>query len=241
MIDFDVPLKINPYVCGIYKQIEQYGLDGKFIKLYEGIVYATNEYPTLSISRACRKDVIVCGGFQWKYKNDDKIIQDLSNNPDYCDIYLYTLDGIFINKYKNVRQAQLSIGLNGSCFIRPKIFKSLYINSVYGYRWATKYYDSLPELIDIDERDIPVVQIDIESKKIIDIFPSATKAGKFLNPQIKTGNASSISACCRNKLKTACGYSWKYLKDIDESQICDSFLLEKYNIYVEIINIFKEE
>ena len=240
----EIPIKIEPYSYIVYKrnrEIEKYDLKGNLLFTYSSAKEANDDYPTISISLACRKDSIMRGGFQWKYKNDDKIIQNLSNNPDYCDIFLYTLDGKFIEKYESLRQAQLSIGLSGNCLIRPKIFKSLYINSAFGYRWTTKYYDSLPNLIDIDERDIPVVQIDNVTNNIIDIFPSAAKAGKFLNPHIKNGNAYSISACCRNKLKTSCGYKWKYLKDINELQISDSFLLEKYRVFIEILNIFKEE
>lgn len=50
-----------------------------------------------------------------------------------------------------------------------------------------------------------VLQIDANTKKIIDNFSSLKEAGE------KTGiAASSISSCCNNKLKTAGGYIWKF-------------------------------
>lgn len=52
-----------------------------------------------------------------------------------------------------------------------------------------------------------VQQIDKETKKIIKVWNSIIEASRILKIE-----KVCISACCRNKQKTAGGYIWKYIK-----------------------------
>lgn len=54
---------------------------------------------------------------------------------------------------------------------------------------------------------MPVLQIDINTGEMIAEFPSAAEAARSLGD---FNYASSISKCCRGKLKTAYKYKWQY-------------------------------
>lgn len=53
-------------------------------------------------------------------------------------------------------------------------------------------------------RSKPVLRIDPRTNEVCE-FKSATEAARCVD-----GDQSNISACCRNKLKTAYGYFWKF-------------------------------
>ena len=53
-----------------------------------------------------------------------------------------------------------------------------------------------------------VLQLNKETKEIINIFPSIAEAYKFLGKQ----HSGHIASVCNGKRKTAYGYSWKYNK-----------------------------
>lgn len=53
----------------------------------------------------------------------------------------------------------------------------------------------------------PVLQIDIETKKVIKVWDSAIEAQRQ-----KGYNASSITQCCKGKLNKTSNFYWKYCK-----------------------------
>lgn len=57
----------------------------------------------------------------------------------------------------------------------------------------------------------PVVALDPKTKAIIQIFDSIADAQKFC----QCGNSGNISAVCRGRGRTAYGYAWKYLEDLE--------------------------
>lgn len=57
----------------------------------------------------------------------------------------------------------------------------------------------------------PVVALDPKTGEIIQIFDSIADAQAFC----KCGNSGNISAVCRGRGRTAYGYAWKYLEDLN--------------------------
>ena len=57
----------------------------------------------------------------------------------------------------------------------------------------------------------PVVALDPKTEEIIQIFDSIADAQAFC----KCGNSGNISAVCRGRGRTAYGYAWKYLEDLN--------------------------
>jgi hypothetical protein len=55
---------------------------------------------------------------------------------------------------------------------------------------------------------VPVYQVEVETGKILQLYPSANAAGR------ENGlSDSSIIKCCKGKLKTCGGYSWRYARN----------------------------
>ena len=238
------PIKIPRYENNLMKEIEKYDIYGNFIKSYRSGIEANKEHPTVNITQACSKERIFIDGFQWKYKDSDKVIKDLSHDSNYMKIYLYEKDGTFIGEFESKRQALLYIGNSGNCKIDENVFKLDYYNYRYGYRWSLNKVDKLPELIKYDSRSKPVVMISKETGNVIDIFTSCRDASFYLKSIGINLDENQIARRCsknpkRNVDKEA--YSWRYLKDINESIIIDSFLLDKYNKINTIIKLLKEE
>ena len=57
----------------------------------------------------------------------------------------------------------------------------------------------------------PVAALEPKTKAIIQIFDSIAEAQAFC----KCGNSGNISAVCRGRGRTAYGYAWKYLEDLE--------------------------
>lgn len=158
-------------------------------------------------------------------------------------IYLYEKDGTFIGEFESKRQALLYIGNSGNCKIDENIFKLVYYNYRYGYRWSLNRMDKLPELIEYDSRSKPVSMIGRETGNVIDIFTSCKEAEKYLNKIGINVRADKISKLCgivpNKNIETK--YIWDYIENVKESTIVDSFLLEKFHKLNTIIKLLKEE
>lgn len=63
---------INPYVPTLYnnKKVEQYTLDGKYIKTFDSITIAKKETGACKIGDVCAGNRKTSGGYIWKYKNN---------------------------------------------------------------------------------------------------------------------------------------------------------------------------
>ena len=128
-------------------------------------------------------------------------------NVDHSDfgqpIELYNLKGQFITEYPSITAAAKAIGVS-----RNTIY-----GIVYGIRLSTKGYqfkmkrDTKTIIKPYTNRQggkKPVIQF-TDTGIIINEFESATKAGRQLSL-----DPSSITKCCKNKLKHVGGYRWRY-------------------------------
>lgn len=83
-------------------------------------------------------------------------------------------------------------------------------NNVDNLEWCTNIYNihygtSIERMKNSLKKS--VVQYSINGE-IINYFSSAKDASKFVN-----GFSTSITACCKGRIKTTCGYVWKYKKE----------------------------
>lgn len=87
----------------------------------------------------------------------------------------------------------------------------LFGGTVSGAHWANKSGPAVGQTVDTldyhGSTPVPVYQVDADSGKIVQMFPSASEAGR------ETGLCdSSIVKCCKGKLKTCGGFSWRYAR-----------------------------
>lgn len=162
-------------------------------------------------------------GFQWKYKNDDRIIKDIHNSTNKKTIYVYTLDGQFINQYESISDAvrKLNIPINRSYLDVSNCYADIRKNSSHGYRWCDTYYDKLPPLL---QRGKPIIQLN-NNKQIINIFNNMNMATN------ETSESRSTITNSSNKDRlTKRGYYWKFASDIssDNLNFINEDIKEKY-------------
>lgn len=228
------PHKIDPYpeiICN--RPILQYDLHGVFIREWNSIIEASIYYNTSNISNACQGRCLSAVGFQWRYKYGDNRpvgdIEGIKQRYGKLPVYLYDIYGNFIKKYDTVFDAIHDLHIARKISIND-IANDIYDNEYYGYRWTLKYYEKLPPLKHI--RSQPIVQIDLLTKTPVNIFIN----NKMAYASFGKKHGSQISQCCNNKIKQVFGYKWKYIQDIKESDITDSFLLQKYRFFLPLID-----
>ena len=97
------------------KIVSQYDLFGNFIKDYESASNAARELNLFvsNITAACRGETAQCGGFQWKYKNDNKIIKIVPEKNGKI-IAQYDLNNNLIKIYPSAKIASLETGIGVS-------------------------------------------------------------------------------------------------------------------------------
>ena len=95
------------------KPVQQYGLDGVFLKEYSSITEASESLKLNGswISICCNKykGAYTCGGFQWKFKSSNRIITDIRNY-----IYQFDKNYNFINKFLSVHNASIPTGVSNT-------------------------------------------------------------------------------------------------------------------------------
>lgn len=114
------------------KRINQYLLNGKFIKSYESIKQAAeeNSLSKSNIGMCCRKVRNQVGGFIWRFNNDDDLT--FCRKTTAKKVKQFTLDGVFVREYENItlaeKELKVSKGTISSCC------KGV-LDSVKSYKW----------------------------------------------------------------------------------------------------------
>ena len=140
---------------------------------------------------------------------------------------MYDKEGNFIKEFKNTFQLRQEMSFTKSQL--PYFVFKLPINKNYynGYRWTNTYYDHLPPLAKRSRYLFPIAKIDITTNIVIDIYTNAKEAQE-INGFSDSSSISKVAKGNDKKYETAFGYKWKRIQDIQESDIQDSFLIDKY-------------
>ncbi len=192
-----------------FKKINQYKLDGSYIRTWDAIIIASQElnlsYKT--IQNCAREIKPSCGGFIWKdYSkySDCKDIQPFKNNS-IKSINQYSIDGKFIRSWDSITEAALTLNVSASnigkcCGMEPS---TLVIG---GFVW--RYSVDVNGLTDINAV-VYKARRKVEQYTIEGIYLKTFESISDASKEIK-GSTSNISRCCNGERKTAGGYIWKY-------------------------------
>lgn len=181
------------------KEVAQYDLNGKFLKVFYSIKQAS-DFTGISksgIQHACSKETY-CGNFQWRYFNEDKSNIDKAKTI-YKKVYQFDLSGNYIAYYKSASDAGKTLG------IQPKDISAVCLKrqgQAHGYFWSFKKrfeFDPLKSL-----KNIPVACYD-SSGVFLNSYTSLRQAEK--NTGISKG---LISNCIKGKSKFAGKLRWRY-------------------------------
>lgn len=118
--------------------IEQYTLDGIFVRLWPSIIAAANalQIANGSITRCCKHERHSCNNFIWKYSTDDTPIEELVKlyalSPSCSEVDLIDDNGNILKTYPSGKAAELELSLT-----RGKV--SEICNHRYGRKSAKGY------------------------------------------------------------------------------------------------------
>lgn len=123
------------------------------------------------------------------------------------EVIQYNEDGQELKRYNSVLEAATAI--NG---IASSIQSAIYSGgSRYGFFWSREGRKEKPNFHKITRNPPKAVLQYTKDNIFIKEFPTAAEAGREVN----AANASSITAVCRGRRKTAYGYIWRYKNDIN--------------------------
>ena len=185
------------------RTISQYDLEGNFIRDWNSTHEAEEELKIKTILNALNGRNKTAGGFQWKYKNDNKKIEAYKTNRIYNGrhIYQYSLDGEFIKEWESYLQASKELGVPHQHILRVLKGERKMTG---GFLFSYEKKENI-EKYNCDEKLFfrPVLQYTIDDVFVRE-WPNIVSAERELN--IKSG----IGKCCKGKQKTAGGFKWKY-------------------------------
>ena len=140
--------KYNPEDKSFIKAVEQYALDGSYIRDWPSITSAEKELGISSgIGKCCKGKSKTAGGYQWKYKGDSKVIKSLIKPKpikikkprplpsNAKSILQFSLDDSLIGTYESIAKASrltgISIATISGCLKNRQ-------KTAGGYKWKYK-------------------------------------------------------------------------------------------------------
>ena len=189
------------------KPVYQYDLCGNFIAEYPSAMQASDKtnIDNSSISACCRGEILHTKNFQWKYKDSDKIIIDVSKSVKIMDrkILQYSLNKELLQVYNSMDEA--SKKTNTSKSLISKACNHL-ANTGNGFLWR---FEDDPikhcgKIKTTNQRK--VAQFD-KNGQLLAIYNTLTEASEKTNT-----NRGNLQQVCANKRKTANNFIWKYIE-----------------------------
>lgn len=197
------------------KPVLQYDLNGNFIREFKGISYAKKLTKVNKIIDCCKLRRKSAGGFQWRYKEDNKFLKKIKKyTPDttyfkslYKPVLQYDLDGNFIKEYYSLSEAAKSIGkyhplIRMCCILKNK--------SAYSFQWRYKNGDDFPRKIEkiFNRNVLPVLQYDLDGNFIKE-FKNLSDIKEF------DTHERNIDRVCMGLTKSSKNFQWKYKNGVN--------------------------
>ena len=186
--------------------ISQYSLDGKYIKSFDSITEAERitGITKSGICNCCKNNDKSAGRYMWKYKSDEKDILPIEYDWNKIEIYQYTLEGIFLRSF----ESQIEAGdLFSATHISDCCKDKLKSSGGYQWKYAKDYiYEENINPVVYDKKGISVHKYTLNDI-YISTYNSITEAENDTGA-LKT----NIVKCCRDKVNSAKGFRWKYIK-----------------------------
>ncbi len=124
-------------------------------------------------------------------------------------VYQYSIDNKFIKKWKSAINASLALNITSSNIIKCVKNKAFHAGN---FLWKSDIMNEIPNKKYIIKNKAILQQT--LSGEFIKKWNSAKEIENTLN-----FNASSITKCCKNKLKTMYKFKWKYYEQDNVNQI----------------------
>lgn len=199
------------------KKVARYNLNGELIDTFESAIIAAKSINANSsqLAKACRTENATVKNYFFRYYKD-KPLSDIISFVFSCDklISSYDNNGNIIKSYRSLTEASQDTNI----FISSISSAIRQINPKAG--GIIFAYGNEPNIIitRTDKRYSKIVKYHCD--RFIKIYDSINDAAKEHN-----NGYQNISACCKNKIKNAYGFQWKYYENN----------MENYNTYSEYL------
>lgn len=194
---------------GNSKIVEQYDLNGNFIRAYDSLTEAAeiNNLCLKNISHCCRGESKSAYGYVWKYNGTAyKPIIKAKRLDKRKIVYQYDLEGNFIKEWESMQDAEKNTKIRHvGCVCLGKLKQSG------GFMWK---YEFFGEKIEPYKKDN--AKIEKNRKRAIACFKKGEKIKEFKNIKeaanwLNLKSNSNISAACNGRAKSAYGYEWFFI------------------------------
>ena len=208
------PLIISLTAPEIYKHpseksINQYTLDGKFVKSYKSVTTASREtgITDTNISMVCagNSNQKTAGKYLWKYNTGDTNDIKPFFHESIKAVAQYSLDGDLIKVYKSVASASRELDIFQG---RSEISRACngILASSNNFMWRFVNGDVIEKI------DPYRIQVKGAKEQVIEMYKDGVLINSFYNvfeASIKTNKSRSlISRCISGKLVDRTGYTW---------------------------------
>ena len=196
------------------RAVKQYDINGNYINTYESVDKLKEIFGKTSvIYSCCNGESKYAYGHIWRYieneledfplPTDNEKEEALIRYYSLLQIDKYDYRGNLLHVYKNTTEAAKAENTKRSFIVECCIGKRVYIGiNIFRFHHelfsSHKTYREKPKLVE---------QYDLNGN-FINVYESVREAGRQLNI-----NYQVITQVCRNEIKTAYGYIWKYVEN----------------------------
>ena len=191
------------------KPVYQYDIDGNYIGEYQSIKEAEEAIGGIKI-KVTQVKYKLYGGYQWRRFKADKIdsVKDIkiqTRQPK--EVHQYGIDGKYIQSFRGSKDAAQYLHCSERS-IRKVCDGDLL--QTHGFQWRYEKLDKINPIYDGEKvitKPRAVYQYSLDGK-YIQSFKSSNDAAISLNET----NSSKIRRVCREEVKQAYGFLWRYYK-----------------------------
>lgn len=129
--------------------------------------------------------------------------RQISSDKHSRKVYQYSINNEFIKEWKSATLAGKMLNI-----VSTNITKCINNNAYHagGFLWKKEITTEVPNIRRVI-KNRKIVQFSLDAQKI-KVWNSAKEVSKALG-----FSSSSLTSCCKNKIKTMYGYIWKYLEE----------------------------
>lgn len=200
------------------KSVCQYNLDSVFVEKYDSLVLAADKtgLNSKAISMCCLHHLKTSGGYIWEFEGvKPRKYKRKNGQREDSRIKQYTLDGEYIQTFKNGYEVEEKIGVLKQHIYNVCNGKGKQVKN-FVWRWYSDEFDKYESRRQLRYHEKNICQYDFEGN-LISTYDKYTKFPDYVL------NGNLVLQCCQKKILYVYGYVWLFEGDkLDLSVISDA-------------------
>lgn len=213
------------------RKVNQYELNGKYIRTYERLIDAErqNNCKKLSVFNCCKRIQRQAYGYQWRYSDEVDGIKDIEPMEHKLPrfkrrVLKYTIDNVLVEEFDSVKEASVSAGVTGSSM--SDIIRQGRIRC--GYRWKYEETEQTQTPTNNEVNEASSQQGDViedkeqkqphsNAKPVIKMTKERVEIQRYVSAEEAAKSigvtSSQVIGCCKGRRKTTGGFAFKYAEE----------------------------